>query len=360
MPSDPDGVEVVQTAAHAAALPLPPLLIVDSLRRYLDDHGLGEGELSWQRIGDGHANITYLIQRGDTSYVLRRGPRPPHPPSTHDMIREARIQRLVAAAGVAVPNIVSLCEDPQVVGAPFYVMDYLDGTVITDQIPPQLDAPDQRKATGLAAIDALVALHSLDVTHGELASIGRPDGYLERQVRRFSTLWDQTTERTLPEVSAVRRWLAERVPQSQRASVVHGDYRIGNLMYERGAPARVSAILDWEMATLGDPLADLGYLTATYTGPDSTGTPIELTPVTREPGYPTRDELLTRYGDATGLDLSHLPWYQVLALWKAAIFCEAMYTRWLHGERPGDTFAPTLEEGVPAMIREAQRYMTET
>ncbi|MET0885555.1 MAG: phosphotransferase family protein [Mycetocola sp.] len=353
MNTEPDGAEVVQTAEEAVTMCPPPLLIIDALRRYFEEHDLGEGDLAWQRIGEGQANLTYLIRRGDQAFVLRRGPRPPHPPSTHDMIREARVQRLIAAAGVATPNIVSVCEDPAVLGVPFYVMDYLDGVVITNHVPPHLDTLAERRSTGLAAVDALVALHELDVTSGELATIGRPDGYLERQVRRFSGLWEQTTERSLSEVPAVGRWLAGRIPRSQKATVVHGDYRIGNLMYDKSTPARVMAILDWEMATLGDPLTDLGYLTATYAQPDSTGTPIELTSVTREPGYPDRDELMTHYGKATGLDVGHLAWYQVLALWKASIFCEAIYTRWLHGERLGDSFAPTLAEGIPAMIWDA-------
>jgi aminoglycoside phosphotransferase (APT) family kinase protein len=151
----------------------------------------------------------------------------------------------------------------------------------------------------------------------------------------------------------VGAWLAARIPAGQATSVVHGDYRLGNLMLHLDAPARVLAVLDWEMATLGDPLADVGYLTATYTDGDAGPTPLDLSPVTRRPGYPTAAQLAERYAAATGLDLSPLPWYQTLALWKAAIFCEAMYTRWLRGERPGDTFAPTLERGVPTLLERA-------
>ena len=162
MHTEPDGVEVVATQAEARALALPPFLVTESLRGYFDENGLGAGDLSWQRIGDGQANITYLIRRGDDAFVLRRGPRPPHPPSTHDMVRESRIQRLLADAGVAVPNILSVCEDEDVLGVPFYVMDYLDGVVITDDIPQALDAAQQRHATGLAAVDALADLHRLD------------------------------------------------------------------------------------------------------------------------------------------------------------------------------------------------------
>ncbi|QTV79322.1 phosphotransferase family protein [Microbacterium sp. NIBRBAC000506063] len=347
MNSHPDGVEVVATVEEARELKRPPILILDSLQRYLEQQGLGEGPLSWRRIGEGQSNFTYLIRCDSSSFVLRRGPRPPHPVSTHDMIREARIQRLLSETEVPVPNILSVCKDSGVLGVPFYIMDFLDGTVITERSPVALDSMDQRRAVGMAAVDTLAGLHLLDVREEPLITIGRPDGYLERQIQRFSALWPQTASRSLSAVREIGDWLASRIPVTQRDSVVHGDYRLGNLMYARNAPAQVTAILDWEMSTLGDPLADLGYLIATYAAPDRPLTPIQLTSVTREPGYPSRDELVQRYSDLTGLDMSGLAWYQVLALWKAAIFCEAIYSRWLQGQRPGDAFAPTLEAGVP-------------
>lgn len=142
---------------------------------------------------------------------------------------------------------------------------------------------------------------------------------------------------------------------SARASVVHGDYRIGNIMLSAEAPASVLAILDWEMATLGDPLADLGYFVATYADPDAVATPLELTPVTRGAGFLRRAELVARYVERTGADVRALEWYQALALWKAAVFCEAIHTRWLAGERPGDQLAPALEQGVPTLLAEAAR-----
>lgn len=352
----PDGVEVVATRTDAAALLRPPLLILDALTEFLDAEGLGAGEVEWQRIGEGHSNFTYLLRRGERSLVLRRGPRPPLPRSTHDMLRESRIQLLVKDAGIAVPNIVAVCADESILGVPFYVMDYLDGTVITDEEPAGIDTPEQRRAAAFAAVDTLVELHRVDVTRGGLENVGRPDGYLQRQVATFSSLWDATSRRSVAEFTTVASWLDTNMPESQRGAVVHGDYRIGNLMFEHGTPARVRAVLDWEMATIGDPLADLGYFLSTYAESGATSTPLELTPVTRYEGYPRRRELADRYGTATGLDLSALRWYQALALWKAAVFCEAIYSRWLDGERPGDTFAPTLEAGVPALVREAARF----
>jgi aminoglycoside phosphotransferase (APT) family kinase protein len=351
---EPDGVEVVSSWADAEGLERPPLLVLDAVRAVLDARGLGSGPVAWRRIGDGQSNITYLLRRGEDQMVLRRGPRPPLPRSTHDMLREARIQQLLQPAGVPVPRIYAVCEDESLLGVPFYVMEALEGTVITDEIPDALDSPEQRAATGEALVDALIQLHAVDVRQGEIASFGRPDGYLRRQVERFSALWDLNTTRSLPDVGDVGAWLRAHVPQSQAAAVVHGDYRLGNVMLSADAPARVQAVLDWEMATLGDPLADVGYLTATYTDGDDELTPLDLSPVTRRPGYPRASQIAERYAAATGMDLNPLPWYEALALWKAAIFCEAMYTRWLRGERPGDVFAPTLERGVPLLLERAR------
>lgn len=357
MQTVPDGVEVVATRDAADQLDSPPLLILEAVAGFLDSHGLGAGPLSWSRIGDGQSNVTYRIQRGREVFVLRRGPRPPLPRSTHDMIREARIQRLVRAQGVPVPEILAVCEDESVLGVPFYIMSFVPGTVITDSIPAHLGSPEQRAATSAAVVDALVRLHQVDVSAGDLASFGRPDGYLRRQVERFTALWEVNTTRNLPDVGRIGAWLKRNIPESQAAAVIHGDFRTGNLMFAAQAPARVEAILDWEMAAIGDPLADLGYLTATYAGPGSLPMPLELTSVTREPGYLTRDQLIARYRERMDLNLDALSWYQTLALWKASIFCEAIYTRWLNGERPGDTgFGPSLEAGIPRMLQSAREF----
>ncbi|MFF9854208.1 phosphotransferase family protein [Streptomyces litmocidini] len=353
----PDGVEVVASWERARHLDSPPLLVLDGVTGFLDAHGIGSGPLAWQRIGDGQSNVTYLIERGGECVVLRRGPRPPLPKSTHDMVREARIQKVLGGHGVPVPEILAVCEDESLLGVPFYLMSRIDGTVVTDTIPAHLSPAEQRRATSEAVVDTLVALHGIDVTGGELATLGSPEGYLGRQVDRFRGLWEVNTTRSLPAVERIADWLVRNLPASQAASVVHGDYRMGNLMFAPQAPAKVLAILDWEMATLGDPLADLGYFTATYSEAGILTTPLELTPVTRAPGYPTRQQLAERYRDRMGLDLTPLPWYQTLALWKAAIFCEAIYTRWRRGERPHDTaFGPSLETGVPRLLEMAAQH----
>ena len=352
---DPDGISVVQNRSEADALELPPLLILDEVTNFLDQQGIGKGEIFWTPIGDGQSNVTFKIVRGEDAFILRRGPRPPLPPSTHDMVREARIQELVHRQGVPVPEILALCEDLSVLGVPFYVAEFLNGTVITDSIPAYLSSTEERKNTSIAIVDTLVKLHQVDVSTGDLAAFGKPNGYLKRQVERFSSLWDVNTLRDLPEVAMLSEWLSRNLPESQMASVIHGDFRAGNLMFAGDSPARVMAILDWEMATIGDPLADLGYLTATYAEPGSQVTPLELTSVTREPGYLSTAQLITRYQEQMDLNIDALSWYQTLALWKASIFCEAIYTRWLKGERPDDkSFAPSLEVGVPRLLAGAR------
>jgi aminoglycoside phosphotransferase (APT) family kinase protein len=357
MLTEPDGVEVVRTWTEAEQLALPPLLVLDDVTNYLDSRGLGQGQVAWQRIGDGQSNVTYKLVRGADAFVLRRGPRPPHPPSTHDMVREATIQQVLGGQGVAVPRILDICGVESVLGVPFYVMEWLDGIVITGATPHDLDTSDQRRGTSAQLVRALADIHAVDVTQGPASDLGRPAGYLERQVRRFTQLWDLNATRALPAIEKTAAWLDANRPESQAASVVHGDYRLGNIMFGHAAPARVLAVLDWELATLGDPLADLGYLTATYSDPGDRLTPLHLSPVTAGAGYLRRHELIQEYAQRSDLDLSGLPWYQTLALWKAAIFCEAIYARWLKGERPDDmTFGPSLEAGVPALVEAAQSF----
>lgn len=344
-------VDVVDTAAEARALTAPPLLIVDALTDYLDAQGIGSGPIRWDRIGEGQSNVTFRIRRDDIDVVLRRGPRPPIPKSTHDMVREAKIQTVLDGQGVAVPTIHHICEDESVLGVPFYIMDFVRGTVVTDTLPDFLADPAQKRALSEALIDRLVDLHKVDVTVPEVAALGRPDGYLRRQVALFSSLWEKNTQRSLPQVTQLGKWLAANIPETQRDAVVHGDYRAGNAMIASSSQVEVAAILDWEMSTLGDPLADLGYFLATYTDADHPRTVMDLTPVTAGEGFLNRAELAARYQEKTGLDLSILPWYEAFALWKAAIFSEAIYTRWMAGEAPaaGD-FTGSLETGVPDLI----------
>lgn len=345
--------DVVRTPAEAAALELEPLLVLDPLEAFLDDAGLGAGALTAAPIGDGHSNVTYLLTRGDTRVVLRRPPRGPLPPSAHDVLREARLLSALRPLGVRVPEILAVCDDDAVIGAPFYVMAFVDALVLGAELPPALDGQQAHAGIAHELVDALVELHAVDPTRPELAGFGRPSGYLERQLKRFRGLLEVNATRPLPELDRVADWLEANLPETERTTVVHGDYRLGNVMFAASVPPRLTAVLDWEMATIGDPLADLGYLTATWTVADDPSNPMfDLSPVTRLPGFPDREALADRYADATGAPLDGLAWYQVLAFWKASIFLEGSYKRFLAGSTT-DPYFGRLGEGIPTLGRHA-------
>jgi aminoglycoside phosphotransferase (APT) family kinase protein len=323
-----------------------------SLEPFLDAHGLGAGPATATRVGYGASNLTYLVEREGACVVVRRPPPPPLPPSAHDMVREARVQAGLAKAGVPVPRILAVCPDDGVIGVPFYVMEEVRGVVVDDELPPALDTPEERRRLGEALIDGLADIHAVDYAACGLEDLGRPSGYLERQLRRWTGLWEVNATRELAASREVGERLRADVPESPPTTVVHGDYRLGNVMLAADAPARLVAILDWEMATLGDPLADLGYLVVSWSEPGAPSHPLLMSTVTERPGFPTRAELAARYAERTGRDVSRLGWYQAFALWKASVFCEAIYGRYLRGER-SDAWAGSLCDGVPRLLEVA-------
>ena len=337
-----------------------PLIVGDRLEAFLDAQGLGAGPVTWRRIGDGGgSNFTFLLERGDERLVLRRPPRPPLPPSAHDMIREAALQNAVRAAGFTrLPEIVAVCEDESVLGVPFYVMRFLDGHVITDELPAGLETEAARRRLGDDLVDTLVEIHAADAAHPAVAAFARPGSYVERQLRRFTQLWGINRTRELPSVEQVGGLLARRLPAPLAESVVHGDYRLGNAMVRRDDPTRIEAMLDWEMGAVGDPRADVGYLVATYSEPDGRPSPLGTSPVTAMPGFPTRAELVERYAARSGRDVEPLDWFEALALWKAAVFCEAIYGRHLRGELPAeDGRAAIFEHAVPRLAEAAREAL---
>ncbi len=351
--------EVVDTPEEARAEELPPLIVLQPLETYLDAEGLGAGPIEPVRIGEGHSNVTYLLRQGGVErLVLRRPPRPPLPPSAHDVLREARLLSAVQDTELRVPPVVAVCADESVLGVPFYVMERVEGTVITSTVPEALDTPAERGRIGEQLVDALVEMHSVDWRACGLEGFGKPTGYLERQLRRFGGLWEHNKTRELPVVAEVGDWLAQNIPESPAATIVHGDYRLGNTMFAHDAPAELVAIFDWEMATIGDPLADLGYLTATWARPDELReTMFDRFSVTHAEGFLSRDELVARYEERTGRPASDLRWYQALALWKAAVFMEGNYKRSLAGTTD-DPWLKTFDEGVP-QLADAARQLTE-
>ena len=342
--------DVVRTHAEAAGNQREPLLVLEPLREFLAANGLdAPGELSAAPIGEGHSNVTFAL---GTGVVLRRPPRGPLPPSAHDVLREARLLRALEGTAVRVPKVLAVCEDPALIGAPFYVMERVAGEVITDSVPGELDNPSERARIAEQLIDALVELHAVDWVSAGLEGFGKPTGYLERQLRRFGGLWEHNKTRELPEVEELGRWLSANLPASPAATIVHGDYRLGNTMFASHAPAQLVAIFDWEMATIGDPLADVGYMVMQWTQPDDPPAKFNLHNVTRLEGFPTREGLLARYEERSGRSMQVLDWYVTLALWKAVVFMEGNYKRALAGSTD-DPYLKTFGDGVVEIAQRA-------
>jgi len=331
---------------------LEPLLVLEPLAAFLDEAGLGTGAIEATELGDGHSNVTYLLRRGGERLVLRRPPRGPLPPSAHDVLREARLLRALEPLGLPVPAVLAVCEDESVIGAPFYVMPFIEGHVLSDSVPPRFgeDAPGR---IGEELVDTLVRLHAIDFEAAGLGDFGRSDGYLERQLMRFNGLLELNATRPLPDLERVGEWLAANLPDSPPPTLVHGDYRLGNVMLALSEP-RVVAVLDWEMATIGDPLADVGYMTAMWSEADDPPNPVgDLSPVTRLPGFPPDETLARRYAEATGMETNALHWYQALAFWKAAVFLEGSFKRYQSGTTV-DAYFAGLGEGVERLSQLAQ------
>ena len=347
--------DVVDTPQEAAELELAPLVVREPLEAFLDEHGIGTGPVEAERIGEGHSNFTFLVRRDDARVVLRRPPRPPLPPSAHDVLREARLLRALEPTPVRVPRVLAVGDDESVLGVPFYVMEEMHGSVVTTDVPPALDTEEGRRRLSEELIDALVELHAVDWRACGLEGYGKPTGYLERQLRRFTGLWEHNKTRELPVVEEVGDWLGSNLPESPESTIVHGDYRLGNVMVANEAPARLIAIFDWELSTIGDPLADVGYLTVTWAEADDPAdiSYSSLSAATRREGFLTRDQLVARYEERSGRSVSMLGWYQALALWKAAVFMEGNYKRFKTGASD-DPYLALFDEGVPALATKAR------
>ncbi|HEV2982595.1 MAG TPA: phosphotransferase family protein [Solirubrobacteraceae bacterium] len=347
--------DIVNTLGDAHGNERPPLLVLEPLQRFLDERGLGAGEIVATPIGEGHSNVTYLITRDGLEAVLRRPPRPPLPPSAHDVLREARLLRALSDTPARVPAVLAVGEDETTIGSPFYVMEYIEGEVMVASIPSYLDVPERRQEIAWELIESLAEIHAVDWGAVGLEGFGKPTGYLERQLRRFLGLWEINKTREIPAVERVGTWLAENLPESGPATIVHGDYRLGNTIYAPRAPARLEAVLDWEMATIGDPLADVGYLCMMWTerGDPEGGLREALGSITRREGFPTRAELIGRYEQRTGRSMRDLRWYTTLAVWKSVVFMEGNYKRAVAGATD-DPYLKTFGEGVLELARRAE------
>jgi aminoglycoside phosphotransferase (APT) family kinase protein len=326
----------------------------DRLAPWLDVQQLAPGRaLSVERITTGHSNETFLVRRGDAEWILRRPPRVPLAPTAHDMVREARVLRALGTAHVPVPRLVAACSDPSVIGTPFHLTERLDGWVIRERAPEPFLVPDARDRVGAAFVDALATLHAADWRGLGLADFGRPEGFLERQVARWTRQLETYRQRPLPDMDALAAWLASHRPPGEPPALIHGDYHLDNVMFAPALPPRVIAILDWETATIGDPLVDIGLATALWPDPDDEDLPMGDS----VRGFGSRAALAARYAEASGRSLAHLPYYQALGLFRLACILEGSWARHVRGAADDPYFA-ALGAGVPAMARRARRLYT--
>jgi aminoglycoside phosphotransferase (APT) family kinase protein len=325
-----------------------PGVVGPYLARALDDDRWTAPEVVL--IAGGKSNLTYRVDSPAGSVVLRRPPLGHVLPTAHDMVREHTVLTALAPTAVPVPRTLHLCTDPEVLGQPFYVMEHVVGHVCRQDLPPgYADTPEQRRAVGDGLVDVLATLHDVRPDDVGLGQFGRPDGYLERQVRRWLKQWDATRLEGYEALDALGADLADRLPVTQRSAVVHGDYRLDNTILDPERPGRIAAVLDWEMSTLGDPLADLGILLGYWSQADDEGARTEATVVpaaTVLPGFPTRAEVAERYAARTALDLEPLPWYVSFAAFKLAVVCAGIVARVRAGAMVGPGF-----DGIEERIR---------
>jgi aminoglycoside phosphotransferase (APT) family kinase protein len=305
-------------------------------------HEPGWRECTVQLISGGKSNLTYRVDSPAGSVILRRPPLGHVLPTAHDMVREHTVMTALAPTDVPVPRTLHLCTDTAVLGQPFYVMERVEGHICRSDLPPgYADEPEQRRAIGVALVDVLAALHSVDPDAVGLAEFGHPAGYRERQVRRWVKQWDATRIEGHEELDGLAGELAAAVPTTQRSAVVHGDYRLDNTMLDPAELGRIAAVLDWEMSTLGDPLADLGILLGYWSQADDSGPHLQASVVpsaTVLPGFPTRTEVAELYAARTGLDLTPLPWYVSFAAFKLAVVCAGIVARVRGGAMVGPGF----------------------
>ncbi|WP_243793928.1 phosphotransferase family protein [Saccharopolyspora gloriosae] len=337
-----------------------PGLDLTRLREHLDRElpGLVTGPLTAQLVQGGRSNLTYIVGDGAQNWVVRRPPLGHVLATAHDMSREHRVMSALAGTSVPVPRTHLLCQDDDVLGAPFYVMEYVPGTVYrSPELTTNLSV-EQRRDLSLRLIDVLADLHTLDPEQVGLGDFGRPDGFLERQVRRWSKQLAASRSRELDDIERLAELLGARVPATRHTGIVHGDYRLDNVLV--GDSLEISAVLDWEMATLGDPLTDVGLLAVYWEGLDG----IKNNPIAKGIGpeyeFPPVRELWQRYAERSGIDLSDVEWYRAFGFFKLAVISEGIHYRYAHGQTVGDGFehvgalVPHLvSQGLSALDEEA-------
>ena len=286
--------------------------------------------LSFERISGGRSNLTFGIRDTDgRAWALRRPPLGKRLGSAHDMGREHRVISALQETPVPVPPVVGLCEDEAVNGAPFYVMGFVDGPILRSAEDAKAFDEAERRAIGERVVDTLVAIHEVDPDSVGLAELGRKEAYVERQLRRWHGQWEKSKTRELPAVDGVHERLSARIPEQGPATIVHGDYRLDNMILSPSG--EIAAVVDWELCTLGDPLADVGMLLVYWSEEGDDFMPL-FAPATIAPGFPTRDEVGARYAECSGRDLGQIDFFLALGFWKLAIILEGVYARYASGQ----------------------------
>ena len=319
---------------------------LDALRPYFARHveGGADRELTASLIAGGRSNLTYVIGDGEHEWVLRRPPLGHVLPTAHDMGREYRVLSALAPTDVPVPQTFAFCDDTDVIGAPFYVMEKVDGLILRTPADTAALARDDARRCSVQLVDVLARIHGVDYESVGLTEFGHPDGFVERQVRRWGQQWERSQTRPLPVIDELARRLRAALPESHAPTIVHGDYRLDNTMLAPDDPGRVVAVLDWEMATLGDPLTDVG-LFLLYWGQGDAQVIATGRSIPEDAGFLTSGEVIEHYARASGRSVDNLDFYVVLAAYKLAIIVEGIHARFLMGKTLGEGF-DTMGEAV--------------
>jgi aminoglycoside phosphotransferase (APT) family kinase protein len=295
----------------------------------------------------GHSNLTYLLRYGNQEFVLRRPPVGPVAPTAHDMPREYKLLSVIHPHFPLAPKPVLLSEDASVIGVPFYLMERRRGFIVRGKLPAKIgDDLALRRRLSESVVDTLVALHAVDIRETGIERIGKPAGFVARQVRGWADRWQRSQTGELAEMDQVIQWLVDRIPteSSSEATIVHNDFKLDNLMFDEDDPSRVVAVLDWEMSTVGDPLVDVGLALTYWTmsggesGAGKSEQNSSLRAITNEPGWMTRAEIIERYEMKTGRDLSRIAFYETFARFKVAVVIQQIYFRYVQGQTHDERF----------------------
>ena len=299
-----------------------------------------ERGITVEQFPSGHSNLTYLLQIDQREYVLRRGPLGPVAAKAHDMAREFRVLQMVHPHFPQAPKVFHLCEDACVLGVVFFLMERRHGVILRDDIPPQLTCvPNYPQLVSENFIDTLVKLHAIDISKTGLGARGRPEGFLERQVVGWADRWNRAKTEELSQMDRVIQWLAKRRPDSPAPTLVHNDYKLDNVMIQPGLVSEIETVLDWEMATVGDPLADLGLTLCYWTWADAPQPRSRTLPaLSSQTGWYTRDQFVQRYAERSGRDLSKIRYYEVLGVFKLAVILQQIYFRFRRGQTRDSRF----------------------